>query len=56
MGALCVRAGVPRYTRYQLGKSAFTNFLKGADLGTTKAFQSHLIQIALNSLFIELSR
>ena len=34
MGALCMRAGIPHYTRYQLRKSAFTNFLKGADLGT----------------------
>ena len=41
MRNLCLRAGVPHYTRDQLRKSAFTNFLKGADLGTTKAFSGH---------------
>jgi integrase len=41
MRNLCDRAGVPRYTRYQLRKSAFTNFLKGADVGTTQAFSGH---------------
>jgi hypothetical protein len=52
MGALCVRAGVPRYTRYQLRKSAFTNFLKGADLGTTKAFSGHASTKTLEDHYI----
>ena len=41
MRNLCDRAGVPRYTRYQLRKSALKNFLKGADVGTTRAFSGH---------------
>ena len=52
MGALCVRAGVPHYTRYQLRKSAFTNFLKGADLGTTKAFSGHTSTKTLEDHYI----
>jgi hypothetical protein len=52
MGALCVRAGVPHYTRYQLRKSAFTNFLKGADLGTTKAFSGRTSTKTLEDHYI----
>ena len=41
MRDFCVRAGTRHYTRHQLRKSAFTNFLKGADVGTTRAFSGH---------------
>jgi integrase len=41
MRNLCNRAEVPLYTRYQLRKTTFTNFLEGADIGTTKAFSGH---------------
>jgi integrase len=52
MGDLCLRAGTPHYTRYQLRKSAFTNFLKGADLGTTKAFSGHTSTKTLEDHYI----
>jgi integrase len=52
MRKLCDRAGVKRYTRYQLRKSAFTNFLKGADLGTTKAFSGHTSTKTLEDHYI----
>jgi integrase len=47
-----VRAGISHYTRYQLRKSAFTNFLKGADLGTTKAFSGHTSTKTLEDHYI----
>jgi integrase len=52
MKHLCDRAGVKRYTRYQLRKSCFTNFLKGADLGTTKAFSGHTSTKTLEDHYI----
>lgn len=52
MRNLCIRAGVPLYTRYQLRKTAFTNFLKGADIGTTKAFSGHTSTKTLEDHYI----
>jgi integrase len=52
MKQLCDRAGVKRYTRYQLRKSCFTNFLRGADLGTTKAFSGHTSTKTLEDHYI----
>lgn len=52
MRNLCKRAGVGRYTRYQLRKTAFTNFLKGADIGTTKAFSGHTSTKTLEDHYI----
>jgi integrase len=52
MRNLCIRAGVPFYTRYQLRKTAFTNFLKGADIGTTKAFSGHTSTKTLEDHYI----
>ena len=49
---LCDRAGVPRYTRYQLRKSAFTNFLKGAGVRTTRAFSGHALADTLTKHYI----
>ena len=49
---LCDRAGVKCYTRYQLRKSCFTNFLRGADLGTTKAFSGHTSTKTLEDHYI----
>jgi hypothetical protein len=43
---------VPLYTRYQLRKTAFTNFLKGADIGTTKAFSGHTSTKTLEDHYI----
>jgi integrase len=52
MRNLCIRAGIPLYTRYQLRKTAFTNFLKGADIGTTKAFSGHTSTKTLEDHYI----
>jgi len=52
MKQLCDRAGVKRYMRYQLRKSCFTNFLRGADLGTTKAFSGHTSTKTLEDHYI----
>jgi integrase len=52
MRNLCNRAGVPLFTRYQLRKTAFTNFLKGADIGTTKAFSGHTSTKTLEDHYI----
>ena len=52
MKQLCDRAGVKRYTRYQLRKSCFTNFLRGEDLGTTKAFSGHTSTKTLEDHYI----
>lgn len=52
MRNLCIRAGVPLYTRYQLRKTAFTNFLKSADIGTTKAFSGHTSTKTLEDHYI----
>jgi integrase len=52
MKHLCDRACVKRYTRYQLRKSCFTNFLRGADLGTTKAFSGHTSTKTLEDHYI----
>ena len=52
MRNLCKRAGVGPYTRYQLRKTAFTNFLKGADIGTTKAFSGHTSTKTLEDHYI----
>lgn len=52
MRDLCKRAGVDPYTRYQLRKTAFTNFLKGADIGTTKAFSGHTSTKTLEDHYI----
>lgn len=52
MGELCKRAGTPHYTRYQLRKTAFTNFLQGADIGTTKAFSGHTSTKTLEDHYI----
>lgn len=49
---LCMRAGTPIYNRYQLRKSAFTNFLKSADLGTTKQFSGHTSTKTLEDHYI----
>ncbi len=49
---LCRRANTPHYTRYQLRKSAFTNFLRGSDLGTTKAFSGHTSTRTLEDHYI----
>ena len=52
MRQLCDRAGVKRYMRYQLRKSCFTNYLKVADLGTTKAFTGHTSTKTLEDHYI----
>ena len=52
MKQLCDRAEVKRYMRYQLRKSCFTNFLRGADLGTTKAFSGHTSTKTLEDHYI----
>jgi integrase len=52
MRNLCIRSGVPLNTRYQLRKTAFTNFLKGADIGTTKAFSGHTSTKTLEDHYI----
>lgn len=52
MRDLCARAGVQNYTRHQLRKTAYTNFLKGADLGTTKAFSGHTSTKTLEDHYI----
>ena len=44
-----IRVGSPRY---QLRKSCFTNFLRGADLGTTKAFSGHTSTKTLEDHYI----
>lgn len=38
---LCARAGVERYQRYQMRKTAFTELSRVTDLGTLKAFSGH---------------
>ena len=38
---LCERAEVPRYQRYQLRKTAYTELSRFADLGTVKAYSGH---------------
>lgn len=38
---LCARAGVERYQRYQMRKTAFTELSHVADLGTVKAYSGH---------------
>lgn len=52
MRNLCIRAGVPLYTRYQLRKTAFTNYLRVADIGTTKAFSGHTSTKTLEDHYI----
>lgn len=49
---LCDRTGIKRYTRYQLRKSCFTNFLRSADIGTTKAFSGHTSTKTLEDHYI----
>ena len=39
--SICERAGVPRYSLYQLRKTAFTELLMASDVGTTMAFSGH---------------
>ena len=41
MKNLCERATVPRYSLYQLRKTAFTELLMATDIGTTMAFSGH---------------
>ena len=38
---LCARAGVERYQRYQMRKTAFTELSHVTDLGTVKAYSGH---------------
>jgi len=38
---LCARAGVQRYQRYQMRKTAFTELSHVTDLGTVKAYSGH---------------
>ena len=38
---LCERAGVTRYQKYQMRKTAFTELSHFADLGTVKAYSGH---------------
>ena len=52
MRELCDRAGVKRYTRAQLRKSCFTNYLSCADIGTTKAFSGHTSTKTLEDHYI----
>jgi integrase len=52
MRNLFKRAGVNPYTRYQLRKTAFRNFLKGAAIGTTKAFSGHTSTKTLEDHYI----
>ena len=52
MKQLCDRAEIKRYMREQLRKSCFTNFLRGADLGTTKAFSGHTSTKTLEEYYI----
>lgn len=41
MKNICDRATVPRYSLYQLRKTAFTELLMASDVGTTMAFSGH---------------
>jgi integrase len=41
MKNICERATIPRYSLYQLRKTAFTELLMASDVGTTMAFSGH---------------
>ena len=41
MKSICEFAGIPRYSLYQLRKTAFTELLMASDVGTTMAFSGH---------------
>ena len=41
MKSICELAGIPKYSLYQLRKTAFTELLMASDVGTTMAFSGH---------------